>query len=238
MEKLTTTASAASSSTSSSLSVSLSPPSPSSLSRLHPTSALSPHRPPSSSSSTPSSTHPTASAPPATLQSLREQHAVIQSTISTIQHRTARILHDQERELIRAFRTRLSEVTAELQAERARSESGSAEWVTRCKKLSEELEWLKGLTEQLTTENRDMAKEARRMRRQMKVHEEDREFLIQQLVSAKKEGARLRQMLDKHTGAGQGAGAGGAGGAHSSASSKEQQQQWLSLGKEEKVAVG
>ena len=132
-----------------------------------------------------------------TLQSLRDKHGLIQSTISTIQHKTARILHDQERELIRAFRLRLTTLTSELEAERQRSASGSAEWVSRCKRLSEEMEWLKGLVEELGEENKGLGKEVRRMRKAMRVQEEDREFLIRNLVQLKRENARMRAALDK-----------------------------------------
>ena len=112
-----------------------------------------------------------------TLQSLRDKHGLIQSTIATIQHKTARILHDQERELIRAFRLRLTTLTAELEAERQRSASGSAEWVSRCKRLSEEMEWLRGLVEQLGEENKGLSKDVRRMRKAMRVQERTGSFL-------------------------------------------------------------
>ena len=142
-----------------------------------------------------------------TLQSLRDKHGLIQSTISTIQHKTARILHDQERELIRAFRLRLTTLTAELEAERQRSASGSAEWVSRCKRLSEEMEWTRGLVEQLGEENKGLTKEVKRMRKAMRVQEEDREFLIKQLIGAKRENARLRAAVEKGGGAAGGSGA-------------------------------
>ena len=62
------------------------------------------------------------------------------------------------------------------------NESGSAEWVARCRKLTEELEWLRDLTDKLTAENKNVLKQNRQLRRQLKNQEEDREFLIKQLV--------------------------------------------------------
>ena len=128
---------------------------------------------------------------------LRNLHGNIQDTISSIQNKTARVLQDQERDLIRAFRARLADVTVELELERKRNESGSAEWVARCRKLTEELEWLRDLTDKLTSENKSVLKDNRRFKRQMKTQEEDREFLIKQLVSVKKENARLRYSFDQ-----------------------------------------
>ena len=70
---------------------------------------------------------------------IRKLHGEIQSTVEAIQGKTTKILQDQERDLIRAFRARLADVTDELEKERKKNESGSVEWVQRCSKLTEEL---------------------------------------------------------------------------------------------------
>jgi hypothetical protein len=124
-------------------------------------------------------------------------HGEIQDTIGQFQNKTSKILHDQERDLIRAFRARLADVTDELERERKKNESGSVEWVQRCRKLTEELEWLRDLTEKLTGENKNFLKENKRFKRQLKTQEEDREFLIKQLVAVKKENARLRYSFEQ-----------------------------------------
>lgn len=128
---------------------------------------------------------------------IRGMHGEIQDTIGQIQNKTSKILHDQERDLIRAFRARLADVTDELERERKKNESGSVEWVQRCRKLTEELEWLRDLTEKLTGENKNFLKENKRFKRQLKTQEEDREFLIKQLVAVKKENARLRYSFEQ-----------------------------------------
>lgn len=131
------------------------------------------------------------------INQIREMHTDIQNKISQIQGKTSKILQDQERDLIRAFRARLADVTEELDKERKKNESGSVEWVQRCRKLTEELEWLRDLTEKLTAENKNFLKENRRFKRQLKTQEEDREFLIKQLVAVKKENARLRYSFEE-----------------------------------------
>jgi len=128
---------------------------------------------------------------------IRTMHTEIQDTITKIQGKTSKILKDQERDLIRAFRARLADVTDELEKEKKKNHSGSVEWVQRCQKLTEELEWLKDLTEKLTAENKNYLKENRRFKRQLKTQEEDREFLIKQLVAVKKENARLRYSFEQ-----------------------------------------
>ena len=52
--------------------------------------------------------------------------------------------------------------------------TGSAEWVQRCRKLTDELEWLRDLTDKLTAENKNLMKDNKRLKRQLKTQEEDR----------------------------------------------------------------
>jgi hypothetical protein len=134
------------------------------------------------------------------LDMLRDLHSNILDSIGKVQTKTSGILKAQERDLIRAFRARLADVTDELEKERKKNESGSVEWVQRCRKLTEELEWLRDLTEKLTSENKSYLKDNKRFKRQLKTQEEDREFLIKQLVTVKKENARLRHTYETITG--------------------------------------
>jgi hypothetical protein len=124
-------------------------------------------------------------------------HDKIQKRIGDIQGQTTKVLQEQERDLIRAFRARLLDVTNELDKERKKNESGSVEWVAKCRKLTEELEWFRENTDKLTAENKRLMKENRASKRQLKTQEEDREFLIKQLVSVKKENARLRYSFEQ-----------------------------------------
>jgi len=91
----------------------------------------------------------------------------------------------------------LLEVSDALAKEKEKSANGSHEWVTKCKKLTEELDWFRDLTDKLTGENKKLVNENRRCKKNLKTQEEDREFLIKQLVSVKKENARLRYSFDQ-----------------------------------------
>jgi hypothetical protein len=75
------------------------------------------------------------------MKTIRVLHASVQNTLGAIQNKTSQILQDQERDLLRSFKTRLMEVSEELEKERKKNESGSVEWVARCRKLTEELDW-------------------------------------------------------------------------------------------------
>lgn len=99
--------------------------------------------------------------------------------------------------MLRAFRARLADVHQELEAERKKNESGSIEWLARIRKLTEELTWLRSLSDKLTSENKVLLQQNQTLQRTLKTQEDDREFLIKQLVSVKKENAQLRAVVDR-----------------------------------------
>ncbi|CEO98486.1 hypothetical protein PBRA_006600 [Plasmodiophora brassicae] len=126
------------------------------------------------------------------IKRIRSLHTTIQDNILLLQNRTSQVLKDQERDLLRAFKTRMCDVNDELDRERRKNESGSSEWVQRCHKLTEELEWMKDMTYRLEEQNKQLAKDNKRLKSQLKTQEEDREFLIKQILVIKKDYARLR----------------------------------------------
>lgn len=134
---------------------------------------------------------------PAQMHSVRHLHSSVQSTLGSIQTKTSGILIAQERDLLRSFRDRLASISEELEIERKKNESGSAEWVNRCRKLTAELDFVRELTESLSTENKTLLSENRRAARLASTQESDRSFLIKQLVAVKKENARLRFMVEQ-----------------------------------------
>ena len=56
--------------------------------------------------------------------------------------------------------------------------------------------WLRDLSDKLSAENKVLTRETKKYKRQVKAQEEDREFLIKQLVQVKKENARLRDKVE------------------------------------------
>lgn len=161
------------------------------------------------------------------LSKLRELHGTIVSNIDQVQDQTARILQEQERDLLRAFRARLYDLHAELEKEKARAEDGAAVWIERNRQVAKELEWAKDMAERLDRHNQALARgacctrllnmsrlsvcrsfithitcctsfalaENTRLKNQYRTQEDDREYLIKQLVAAKKDNARLRSEM-------------------------------------------
>ena len=104
------------------------------------------------------------------MKKISDTHADIQGHIGQFERKTAKVLQDQERDLIRAFRTSLLEVRKELTEERKKSGSSAATWVTKCNALKKELDFFHDLTDKLTAENKDVLKRNRAFRHQLKVY--------------------------------------------------------------------
>ncbi len=131
------------------------------------------------------------------LHSWRLPADTILRNIEHVQEQTSRILQEQERDLLRAFRARLFDVQTELEKERARAEDGAAVWIEKNRQLEKELEWAKDMADRLDRHNQALAGENSRIKTQFKTQQDDREYLIRQLVAAKKDNVRLRQDNDR-----------------------------------------
>ena len=119
------------------------------------------------------------------------QHQII-NNVELVQDRTARILQEQERDLLRAFRARLFDVQTELEKEKSKKDDGAGAWIERSHQLEAELDWAKEVADRLERGNQALTQENARLKTQFQSQEEDRGFLIKQLVAVKKDNARLR----------------------------------------------
>ena len=73
----------------------------------------------------------------------------ILNRVELVQDRTAKILQEQERDLLRAFRARLFDVQTELEKEKSKKDDGAVAWIERSRKLESEVEWSKEVAERL-----------------------------------------------------------------------------------------
>jgi hypothetical protein len=63
----------------------------------------------------------------------------ILDNVELVQERTARILQDQERDLLRAFRARLFDVQTELEKEKSKKDDGAGAWIEKSRQLESEV---------------------------------------------------------------------------------------------------
>jgi len=132
------------------------------------------------------------------MQNIKKMQSSILSNVDLVQGRTTKILQEQERDLLRAFRARLFDVQTELEKEKSRTDDGALKWIDKTKKLNKELDWYKDMANRLDKRNQTILKESERLKSQFESQEEDRNFLIKQLVGVKKDNVRLRQESDKN----------------------------------------
>jgi hypothetical protein len=131
------------------------------------------------------------------MNSIRTMHTKILSNVDRVQERTGKILQEQERDLLRAFRARLFDVQTELEKEKNKTDDGASAWIEKSRQLEAEVDWAKEMADRLDRVNQSMGRENARLKAQFKTQEDDREFLIRQLVAVKKDNARLVQEYEK-----------------------------------------
>ena len=126
------------------------------------------------------------------VERLRVDHKKVLQGISSLQERTSSELHEQEKDLLRAFRARLYDVQIELERERSKKDDGALEWIEKTRSLGKELDWSREEALRLDRANQSATKENSRLKAQLKAQADDREFLVRQMIALKKENARLK----------------------------------------------
>lgn len=130
------------------------------------------------------------------MDNLRRMHRTIMDNVDQVQDRTSQILQEQEKDLLRAFRARLYSVQEELESEKNKTDDGASAWIEKSKQLENEVEWTKELADRLDRLNQSLTRENQRLKTQFSTQENDREFLVKQLVGVKKDNVRLRNEYD------------------------------------------
>jgi hypothetical protein len=120
------------------------------------------------------------------------QNEILES-VELVQDRTARIMQEQERDLLRSFRARLFDVQTELEKEKGKKDDGLAAWRERYTQLEAELDWATEVSNRLDKVNQTLAHENSELKVKFNSQEQDRNLFIELLVSLKKDNALWRQ---------------------------------------------
>ena len=73
---------------------------------------------------------------------------------------------EQEKGLLRAFRTRLCDIQTELDKEKNKKDDGVGAWIEKSKHLEAEVEWSKEMTDRLDRLNQSLTRENVRLKNQ------------------------------------------------------------------------
>ena len=130
------------------------------------------------------------------IASIRHLHKNVLENVDSIQSRTAAILKEQEADLLRAFRARLFDTQTELEKERAKTNGDENSLFNRTRQLEREVDWAKEMADRLDRANKSLTKENARLKAQFKAQGDDRDFLVKQLVTVKRDNAKLKIALE------------------------------------------
>jgi DNA repair exonuclease SbcCD ATPase subunit len=134
----------------------------------------------------------------AQMVNLKKMHQEIQRNVGIVQHRTAKLVQEQESDLLRAFRARLADVQLELEKEKSKTDDGAMAWIDRSRTLEGQVDAEKDRADKLDRVNQTKGRENARLKQQFQMMEDDREYLVKQLVAHKKQNERLRKDLVDH----------------------------------------
>jgi len=128
---------------------------------------------------------------------IRNMHDSVVGGLACLQANTAKILQDQEKDLMRAFRARLQDVSKELETHRSKKGDFSAELQARHRRVVAELHESQELAHIFDKKNQQLQHENAQLQEQLRRRVDDRANLVKDLVLTKREIARLKGALDK-----------------------------------------
>lgn len=129
------------------------------------------------------------------MEAIGNMHRSVITGLECIQTNTAKILQDQEKDLMRAFRARLQEVSKDLEAQRSRKGEHSTEQQAHHRRVVAELHKTQELAQTFDKKNQQLTAENQKLQEKLRTREDDRQALLRELVLSRKEVQGLKQQF-------------------------------------------
>jgi len=143
------------------------------------------------------------------MAAIENMHKSVTGGLDCIQDNTVKILQDQEKDLMRAFRARLQDVSKVLEVERSKKGEHSTELQARHRRVVAELHEAQELAQTFEKKNTQLALENQKLTEKLNTGEDDRQCYLKELVLSRKEAARWKAQVKEEGGnSSQGGGAG------------------------------
>lgn len=126
------------------------------------------------------------------MSTIENMHKCVVAGLDCIQSNTAKIMQDQEKDLMRAFRARLQDVSKDLEAQRTKKGEDNSELQTRHRRVVAELHEAQELAQTFDKKNQQLSAENQRLQEKLRTQQDDRQALLRELVLVRKEAARLK----------------------------------------------
>lgn len=140
---------------------------------------------------------------PEKMEQIRDTHSQIQAKLGEVQGRTVELLRQQKDEMARQFHLKLAEVV-DAKSKSNELEHSAEEWAARFREAQDHLKRTETHLIDSDRRNKLLETENKRLRSQYRSQENDREFLVRQLVAVKRDNSRLREELQKSNARGSG----------------------------------
>merc|ERR1719399_1457610 len=128
---------------------------------------------------------------------IRNMHDSVVGGLACIQGNTSKILQDQEKDLMRAFRARLQDVSKDLELNRSKKGDFSAELQARHRRVVAELHASQELAHIFDKKNQQLQQENAQLQEWLKRRVDDRANMVKDLVMTRREIARLKALVAK-----------------------------------------
>ena len=140
---------------------------------------------------------------PEKMEQIRDTHSQIQAKLGEVQGRTVELLRQQKDEMARQFHLKLAEVV-DAKSKSNELEHSAEERAARFREAQDHLKRTETHLIDSDRRNKLLETENKRLRSQYRSQENDREFLVRQLVAVKRDNSRLREELQKSNARGSG----------------------------------
>lgn len=132
------------------------------------------------------------------IRGLKQHQAEILSKVALVQDRFSRVVREQETDLLKAFQARLLDVQAELEMQKSKKDDGAVAYIELSKAKEYDVEKEKVKADMKERQNQALLQANNRLKGQFASREEDRNFLVMQINSARNDNARLRAEYNEH----------------------------------------
>lgn len=112
------------------------------------------------------------------LDEIRKSHKKILEKISLIQMRTAKVLLDQEKDIIHFYNQKINSLTQQFKEENLRQQKRHADFRKKEENLLSELEWIKGIAHKIDKENFYLVKRHMELKVEYETQNNDRNMLM------------------------------------------------------------
>eukprot|EP00405_Crypthecodinium_cohnii_P039979 CAMPEP_0206565254 /NCGR_PEP_ID=MMETSP0325_2-20121206/23969_1 /ASSEMBLY_ACC=CAM_ASM_000347 /TAXON_ID=2866 /ORGANISM="Crypthecodinium cohnii, Strain Seligo" /LENGTH=428 /DNA_ID=CAMNT_0054068089 /DNA_START=116 /DNA_END=1399 /DNA_ORIENTATION=- len=126
---------------------------------------------------------------------IRNMHRDVVDSLDLIQMKTATMLQEQERDLMRAFRNRLTDVAKEHEELKSKKGEHSSELQAKHRKVLGELYEAQELAQSFDRQNQQLQAENKKLQDRLQGREDDRQALLKELMHAKKDLVRNQHLV-------------------------------------------